>query len=44
MAEEETRRPLHKNAESNIEEVLATTPLKTPTIRPLASYHENYTS
>ena len=28
----------------NIEQVLATTPHKTPTIRPLASHHENYTS
>ena len=39
MAEEETRRQLHKNVESNIEQVLAT-----PTIRPPASHHENYTS
>ena len=30
--------------ESNIEQVLATTPHETPTIRPLASHHENYTS
>ena len=44
MAEEETRRQLHKNVESNIELVLASTPLKTPTIRPPASHHENYTS
>ena len=29
---------------SNIEQVLATTPHETPTIRPLASHHENYTS
>ena len=29
---------------SNIEQVLATTPHKTTTIRPLASHHENYTS
>ena len=43
-AEEETRRQLHKNVESNIEKVLATTPHKTPVIRPLASHHENYTS
>ena len=27
-----------------LEQVLATTPHKTPTIRPLASHHENYTS
>ena len=32
------------NVESNIEQVLAATPHKTPTIRPLASHHENYTS
>ena len=31
-------------AASNIEQVLAATPHKTPTIRPLASYHENYPS
>ena len=43
-AGEETRRQLHKNVESNIEQILATTPHKTPTIRPLASHHENYTS
>ena len=40
---EETWRQLHKNAESNIEQVLATTPHETPTVRPLASHHENYT-
>ena len=28
----------------DIEQVLATTPHETPTIRPLASHHENYTS
>ena len=33
----------HKNVASNIEQVLATTPHKTPTIRSLASHHENYT-
>ncbi len=33
---------LHKNVESNIEQVLATTPHETSTIRPLASHHENY--
>ena len=36
------RRQLQKNAESNIEQVLATTPHKAPTIRPPASHHENY--
>ena len=40
----EARRQLHKNAASNLEQVLAATPHKTPTVRPLASYHENYSS
>ena len=31
---EEARRQLHKNAASNIEQVLAATPHKTPTILP----------
>ena len=44
MAGEETRRQLHKNVESNIEQVLAKTPHETPTTRPLASHPENYTS
>ena len=44
MAGEEARRQLHKNAASNIEEVLSATPYKTPTIRPPASHHENYPS
>ena len=35
---------LHKNAASNIEQVLAATPHKVPTIRPPASHHENYPS
>ena len=43
-AGEETRRQLYKNAASNIEQVLAATPHKTPTIRPPASHHENYPS
>ena len=42
-AGEETWRQLHKNVESNIEQVLATTPHETPTVRPPASHHENYT-
>ena len=33
-----------KNATCNLEEVLAATPHKTPTVRPPASYHENYSS
>ena len=43
-AEEEARRQLHKNVASNIEQVLAETPHKAPTIRPLAYHHENYPS
>ena len=43
-AGEEAWRQLHKNAASNLEQVLAATPHKTPTVRPLASYHENYSS
>ena len=43
-AGEEARRQLHKNAASNIEQVLAATLHKTPTIRPPASHHENYPS
>ena len=41
-AGEEARQQLHKNAVSNIEQVLAATPHKIPTIRPPASHHENY--
>ena len=43
-AGEETRRQLQKNAASNLEQVLAATPHKTPTVRPPASYHENYST
>ena len=43
-AGEEARQQLHKNAASNLEQVLAATPHKTPTVRPPASYHENYSS
>ena len=35
---------LCKNVASNIEQVLAATPHKAPTIRPPASHHENYLS
>ena len=35
---------LHKNAACNLEQVPAATPHKTPTVRPPASYHENYSS
>ena len=41
---EEARRQLHKNAASNIEQVLAATPHKALTIWPPASHHENYPS
>ena len=43
-AAEEARRQLHKNVASNIEQVLAATPHKAPTMRPPASHHENYPS
>ena len=43
-AGEEARRQLHENAACNSEQVLAATPHKTPTVRPPASYHENYSS
>ena len=43
-AGEEARRQLQKNAACNLEQVLAATPHKTPTVRPPASYHENYSS
>ena len=43
-AGEEAGRKLHKNVESSIKQVLATTPHETPTIRTLAPHHKNYTS
>ena len=43
-AVEEARRQFHKNAAGNLEQVLASTPHKTPTVRPPGSYHENYSS
>ena len=43
-AGEEARQQLHKNAASNIEQVLAATPHKAPTIWSHASHHENYPS
>ena len=39
---EEARRQLNKNAASNLGQVLAATPRKTQTVRPPASYHDNY--
>ena len=44
MAGEQARRQLHKNAANNIEQVLAATPHKAPTIWPPVSHHENYPS
>ena len=43
-AGEEARRQLHKNVASNIEQVLAATSHKAPTIRPPASHPKNYPS
>ena len=43
-AGEEAGRQLHKNAASNIEQVLEATPHKVPTIRPPTFHHENYPS
>ena len=43
-AGEEARRQLHKNAASNLEQVLAATPHKTPTVRLPAPCRENYSS
>ena len=43
-AKKEDRQQLHKNAMSNIEQVLTATLHKAPTIRPPASHHENYLS
>ena len=44
MAEVKARWQLHKNAASNIEQVLAAIPHKAPTIRPPAFHDENYPS
>ena len=41
-AGKEARRQLQKNVASNIEQVLAATPHKAPTIRPPTSHLENY--
>ena len=37
----EARRQLHNNVASNIEQVLAATPHKTPAVRPPVSHHES---
>ena len=44
MAGEEAGQQLHENVASNIEQVLAVTPHKAPTMQPPASHHENYPS
>ena len=44
MAGEEARQQFHKNAASNLEQVLVATPHKTPTAQTPASHHENYSS
>ena len=44
MAGEKARQQLHKNAVSNIEQVLTATPHKAPTIQPPTSHRENYSS
>ena len=44
MAGEEARRQLHKNATCHLKQVLAATLNKTPTVRPPAPYHKNYSS
>ena len=43
-AGEKARGQLHKNAASNIEQVLEATPNKEPTIRPPISHHKKYPS
>ena len=43
-AGEEARQQLYKNVASNIEQVLAATPHKAPTIQSPASHQENYPS
>ena len=43
-AGEEARQQLHKKVASNIEQILAATTHKAPTIQPPASNHENYPS
>ena len=44
VAGEKARWQLHKNAVSNIKQVLEATPHKAPTVRPPISHHENYPS
>ena len=44
LKKKKDRRQLHKNAASDIEQVLEATPHKAPTVRPPNSHHENYPS
>ena len=41
---EKAWRQLHKNAASNIEQVLEAAPLKAAAVRPLTTHYENYPS
>ena len=42
MSGEKAWRQLHKNAASNIEQVLEAAPHKAAAVRPPTSHHENY--
>ena len=44
MFGEKAWRQLHKNAASNIEQVLEAAPNKASAVQPLTTYHENYPS
>ena len=44
MDREKAWRQLHKNAASNIEQVLEATPHKEAAVQPPATHHENYQS
>ena len=44
MYGEKAWQQLHKNAASNIEQVLEATPQKTPAVRPPTTHQENYPS
>ena len=42
MKGEKARRQLHKNAASNIEQILAAAPDKAAAVQPLTTHHEDY--
>ena len=42
LKKKKLRRQLHKNAASNIEQVLEATPNKAAAVRPPTTHHENY--